>query len=69
VVLVFRVVGLSFFAGAEVGFGRALLGVGEEVVGVGVGAGVREGGNFLTGLRVFLGRIFFPDGFGFFMDN
>ncbi len=67
--LVFRVVVLSFFAGAEVGFGRALLGVGEAVVGVGVGAGVRGAGNFLMGRRVFLGRIFFPDGFGFFMDN
>ena len=67
--LVFRVVGLSFFAEAEVGFGRDLLGVGEAVVGVGVGAGVRGGGNFFMGRRVFLGRIFFPDGFGFFMDN
>jgi len=68
-VLVFLVVGLSFFAGAKVGFGRALLGVGEAVVGVGGGAGVRGAGNFLMGRRVFLGRIFFPDGFGFFMDN
>ena len=68
-VLVFRVVGLSFFAVAGVDFGRALLGVGEAVVEVGVGAGVRGAGNFLIGRRVFLGRIFFPDGFGFFMDN
>ena len=68
-VLVFREVGLSFFAGAEVGFGRALLRVGEAVVGLGVVAGVRGEGDFLMGRRVFLGRIFFPEDFGFFMDN
>jgi len=68
VVLVFREVGLRFFAEAEVGFGRASLRVDEAVVGLGVGAGVRGEGDFLMGRRVFLGRIFFPEDFGFFME-